>query len=150
KAKVLASRRQAHEKPSLETVLQDNQQVSAAAETTQDVRRVLDEELQRLPEKYRAAVVLCYFEGKTFDEAARLLGCQASAVGVRLFRARDALRDRLARRGVAVPAGALAALMAQESAAMALPVTLVTPVVEAVKLIAGGRTAAGVASPAAV
>jgi RNA polymerase sigma factor (sigma-70 family) len=69
---------------------------------------VIHEEVARLPEKYRAPVVLCYLEGQTYDEAARRIGCPVGTVRVRLSRARDTLRDRLTRRGFAPTA--LAAL----------------------------------------
>jgi RNA polymerase sigma factor (sigma-70 family) len=57
------------------------------------------EEVERLPEKYRAPVVLCYLDGQTYEETARRIGCPVGTVRVRLSRARDRLRDRLARRG---------------------------------------------------
>src|SRR5262245_27903633 len=74
----------------------------------QDLRRVICEEVHRLPEKYQAPVVLCYLEGKTNEEAARQLCCPTGTVVTRLARARKRLRDRLCRRGVEVSAGALA------------------------------------------
>src|SRR5262249_57739013 len=67
----------------------------------EQVRAVLDEEISRLPEKYRLPMVLCYLEGKTNDEAARLLGCPRGTVAVRLARAPAPLPGRVARRGLA-------------------------------------------------
>src|SRR5262249_12902181 len=66
-----------------------------------DLRRVLDEEIDRLPARQRAAVVLCCLEGKTGEQAARELGCPPGTVSSRLTRARERLRRRLARRGFA-------------------------------------------------
>lgn len=70
---------------------------------------VLDEEVERLPARHRVAFVLCCLEGRTGEEAGRLLGCPPGTVSSRLTRARERLRDRLARRGFA-PALVLAVL----------------------------------------
>jgi uncharacterized protein (TIGR03067 family) len=78
---------------------------------------VLDEELDRLPVHFRAAVVLCYLEGLKTEEAARQLGCARGTILSRLARARDRLRSRLAKRGIALSAGFLGLLLARKGSA---------------------------------
>jgi RNA polymerase sigma factor (sigma-70 family) len=102
-----------------------------------DLSRVLHEELDRLPAKYRAPLILCYLQGMTQAEAAEELGSTPGAVRGRLERARQRLRGRLARRGVGLPAGVLAAALAKEAEAT-VPPSLVTRI-----LSTAGRTAAG-------
>ncbi len=72
--------------------------------TAQEFLAVLDEELAKLPEKYRAPLILCCLEGLPQEEAARLLGCSAGAVRGRLERGRRQLRVRLERKGLTMPA----------------------------------------------
>lgn len=72
-----------------------------AAVEQDDLGAALHAEVARLPSKYRAPVVLCYFEGRTHDEAAAALRCPVGTVRSRLSRAREMLRGRLVRRGVA-------------------------------------------------
>ncbi|AWM38390.1 ECF RNA polymerase sigma factor SigE [Gemmata obscuriglobus] len=77
-----------------------------------EVCRAVDEELAALPEPLRGPLVLCYLEGRTRDETAGALGCSLAMLKRRLERGRNLLRDRLARRGVGLPAGGLGVLAA--------------------------------------
>jgi RNA polymerase sigma factor (sigma-70 family) len=76
----------------------------------QEVRQALDEELQRLPDRWRSPLLLCYLSGLTRDEAARQLGWSLGTLKRRLEEGRKALRTRLERRGIAPVGLALAAL----------------------------------------
>jgi RNA polymerase sigma factor (sigma-70 family) len=79
-----------------------------------DARRVIDEEVNRLPAKYRVPFVLFHLEGRSSAEVARELGCPVGTVESWLTRARERLRARLARRGLTPAPGLLAALAPQE------------------------------------
>jgi RNA polymerase sigma factor (sigma-70 family) len=82
-----------------------------------DLRPILDEEVQRLPQRYRAPVILCYLEGQSYEEAARQLGCPKGTVAARLARARERLRAALTGRSVTLSTAGLAALLAERSEA---------------------------------
>ena len=120
----------------------------AAEPAWPDLRDVLDEEVNRLPARQRAAFVLCCLEGKTGEEAARELGCRPGTVSSRLTRARERLRSRLLRRGLA-PA-ALGVLAAGEALAVPLPGALVDSTLKAALLFATGQAAGGALSAQAV
>jgi RNA polymerase sigma factor (sigma-70 family) len=125
-----------------ESVVADPPDSAAAAEVSWlDVRVALDEELARLPERFRAPLVLCYLEGKTCDEAARELGWSVGTLRGRLERGRDLLRSRLTRRGLALSAALLGAALTHDASA-ALPATLVG----AAAKIAAGAVPAPVAA----
>src|SRR5262245_28968650 len=115
KARDDASRRRRHE----HRAASRTEEQPACADTGDGVGPVLDEEVNRLPDKYRQPVVLCYFEGKTYQEAARLLGWPAGTTAARLARARALLHDRLVLRGVTLSSGALAVRLAEGTAAAA-------------------------------
>src|SRR5262249_31539329 len=78
RARADAARRRKHERQARECVTERH----ARDDTGHDTRPILDDEINRLPEKYRQPIVLCYFEGKTYEEAARLLGWPAGTVSV--------------------------------------------------------------------
>jgi RNA polymerase sigma factor (sigma-70 family) len=82
----------------------------AVAEADEDVLTILLQEIQRLPERYRAALVLCDLEGRTHAEAAAALGCPRETVTTRLVRARERLRAKLTQRGVGTSSSLLTCL----------------------------------------
>ena len=93
---------------------------SPTAEPPSEPMPELLEEVERLPERYRAPIVLCYLEGQSHEQAARVLGCPMRTVQTRLQRGKAKLRTRLVRRGLAPAAGLLA--MGVESAEAATAV----------------------------
>jgi len=108
-----------------------------------ELRALVDAEINCLPERYRGPFVLCCLEGRTMQEAAEELGCPLATVGTRVRRARERLHARLARRGVALSAGGLAA-------GGEVPRSLVSAALKAASPGGSGALAVGGAVPARV
>ncbi len=98
RARRRAARRRAIEKTRAE--MSRHEPGLIPAEATSELRKVVREELERLPDPYRQPIALCYLDGLTHQEAARRLDWPVGTVKVRLVRARRLLRERLDRRGV--------------------------------------------------
>jgi RNA polymerase sigma factor (sigma-70 family) len=142
KARLQQARRRSREKRAA-----DMRQTKPSGETSlSEVRAALDEALGELPEKYRAALVLCYLEGQTQAEAARRLGCPLATVGTRVARGRKLLRDRLAKHGLTLSTAGLAALLIASAAPAAAPAALVKAAVQAALRFAAGQPAAALCS----
>jgi RNA polymerase sigma factor (sigma-70 family) len=114
--------------------------------TWRELRGVLDEELARLPEKYRAPLLLCYLEGQTRDEAATRLHVPLGTLKSRLERGRELLRSRLVRRGLTLSAALLAALLMENVSAAAVPSLLMVSTVRASLLFAAGKGSVAIIS----
>jgi RNA polymerase sigma factor (sigma-70 family) len=111
-----------------------------------ELRRMICEEVDRLPAKYRAPIVACYFEARTHEEAAHQLGWPRGTVAGRLARARELLHRRLIRRGVSLTMGALAAGLSARTAQAALT-RLIETTLQMAKLLAAGQPASAAVSP---
>jgi RNA polymerase sigma factor (sigma-70 family) len=108
-------------------------------------------EVDRLPRTFRLPLVLCYFEGLTLDQAARRLRCPPGTLRSRLARAREKLKIGLVRRGVALPAAALGAILAPGAARASIPPLLCDSTTRAAVHFAAHHAAAGgaLSAPAA-
>jgi HlyD family secretion protein len=113
---------------------------------------VIQEEVRRLPEKYRAVVALCYWQGLTHEQAAVQLGCPLGTVRSRMARARDLLRRRLTHRGLAPLAGVVATTLDSADASarafvrFSVPHELVHSTIRAASQVATGQATAQVVS----
>jgi RNA polymerase sigma factor (sigma-70 family) len=126
-----------------------NLKEECAAEPTTDflsseLRAVLDDEVKRLPARYRTPFVLCYMEGQTNEEAARKLGCAKGTVLSRLAWARQRLRNRLARRGVTLSAAAASGALTVDSLSAAVPAELVRSTARLAGLFVAGQAAGSI------
>jgi RNA polymerase sigma factor (sigma-70 family) len=145
KARVARARRRRREKQVKD--MPHSSVPAGAPDGGQELRTLLDQELQRLPDLYRLPVVLCELEGRSRKEVARQLGIPEGTLSSRLAAARKRLAGRLGGRGLAVSTGVLAAVLPQTAAA-AVPVSLVRSTVDAaIQVAAGQAVTAGALSP---
>ena len=145
KARATALKRKGRERQ----VTQMPEAAAAEQDLWHDLQPLLDEELRRLPDKYRAVVVLCDLEDKTRKEVARQLGCPEGTVAGRLARARRLLAKQLARRGVVLSGGAVAAMLSQNVAAAGVPPAVVSSTIKAASLFAAGQSSGAISAKVA-
>ena len=120
-----------------------------AIEDWSEIQPLLEEEINRLPAKYRTPLVMCALQQKSRAEVARLLGVPPGTLSSRLARARSMLARRLRRRGITVPRVTIAAAFA--SANPSPSAALVQVIVKAgIAMRLGSSAAAGIGSAQAV
>jgi RNA polymerase sigma factor (sigma-70 family) len=141
KARATAAKKSARERQ----VIQMPEPAATEPNLWNDLQPLLDQELSRLPDKYRVAIVLCDLEGKTRKEAARQLGVPEGTLAARVARGRVMLAKRLTRRGLAVLGGTLGVVLA-ENVASAVPASVVASTIKATILFATGQAATGAIS----
>lgn len=140
-ARALASKHAVHSLPTADLAVIAQASAASGDLLWSDLRPLLDEEVSRLPEKYRSPIILCDLAGMTHAEAAEELGCPQGTVSVRLMRARERLRSRLIRRGVAISAGAVVTLLCENAGSAAMPSLLVPTTLEAALQFAARKAA---------
>ena len=150
RARVEAARRRSAE-------LQGGLRIAATADhgndsiDIQDLGPLLEAEVERLPERLRAVVILCYWEGLTHEQTAARLGCPLGTVRSRVARARDLLHRRLLRRGLEPVAGVMLAAFDSpgflKATALEIPSSLVNSTVQIGTQAATGASLAQLASP---
>jgi RNA polymerase sigma factor (sigma-70 family) len=116
------------------------------AERSHDLRDFLDQELSRLPYKYRVVILLCDLQGRTRKEAARQIGVPEGTVAGRLARARAMLARGLTRQGLSLSGAALASVFGEEAAAALMPGALANSTISIAALVAAGNGTAGMVS----
>jgi RNA polymerase sigma factor (sigma-70 family) len=127
---------EANEVPAVETV---------PAIEQEELRSLLDKELNRLPERYRAPLILHYLEEKTVQQVAQELGWRPGTVSSRLARGKELLRVRLADRGLTLPAGAAIAALASATASAGVPLSPARTTLQALFTGAASQSAASLA-----
>jgi RNA polymerase sigma factor (sigma-70 family) len=135
KARAVLGKRQVREQPLVEVPEPD----AGRQELWSDLQAVLDQELCRLPDKYRMPLILSDIQGRSIKEMTRQLGWPQGTVAGRLARARTMLAKRLTRRGVALSGGSITAVMLETEASACIPASLAASTIKVASLFAAGK-----------
>lgn len=147
RARKRGARRSQVEKPLDELPIDAKSDDPADVSAWRELRRLLDAELNQIPEKYRTAFILCHLEGKTCEEAADHLGCPRGTVQSRVGRARERLRTRLTQRGWRPASTPLIDLLEQHASPLAsVSPALIYATANVALLAALGKMLTGVVS----
>ncbi len=142
KARAVQAKR--HRREQLRTKMPEPE--APASKAWDDLQPLLDQELSRLPDKYRVPIVLVDLEGKTRKEAAQQLGWPEGSVSSRLSRARELLARRLTSRGLTLSSSGLAAVCAANSVSATVPASLVVSTIKAASIFAASSGTTGLIS----
>ncbi len=148
--KARTARIRCHEAGPLLEALADGRADPLAELSAREMLTIVDEEVQRLPERYRLPIIVCCLEGRSLEEAARQLGWTSGSVKGRLERGRAQLHDRLVRRGLTLAAALAAVEVSRVTASAAVIAGLLARVISgALAFGAGQGTVTGVSASAA-
>src|SRR5262249_12544344 len=145
RARANAAKRRRHEREAAAM----STPTSTPASDSRELVPILEEEIARLPEKYRLPFVLCHLQGRTNEQAARDLGCPKGTVLSRLARGRERLRLRLTRRGITLSAALFASMLSAAPASARVPPELVGSTINAALSVGVSHSTAGVSTTAA-
>lgn len=138
-----ADRRHQHRKQQAQT-MHEIESTERPSPEWDSLRPVLEESLDELSEQDQQAVILRFFEGRSFPEIGRRLSLREDTARVRVARALDKLRSRLARRGITSTSAAVGAVLTQQAVNAAVPSGLAASVTGAVLAGVAAKTGAGV------
>jgi len=142
-----ARRRRARERAMAEEIEVKDPRVARAEHD--ELRFLIDAELERLPQRFRAPLILCDMQGQTHEQAAVQIGCPVGTVKSRLARGRQRLRTRLVRRGLSPSLAVVASFFAAERAGAVPPTLIEHTFSAAARLAAGSALVAAALTPEA-
>jgi RNA polymerase sigma-70 factor (ECF subfamily) len=136
-------------RPQREATSATSEAVADAADVSwREVRQVLEEEIARLPDDLRSAVVVCLFEGRTQEEAGQILNVNPRTLKDRVRRGRELLRSRLTRRGITL--AVMGTLLSGGEVEASVPAALRMGTLKGAAAVVKKTALAGTVSPSAL